>query len=140
MQQVADWLKQLGMPEYVQRFVDNDIDFSVLRHLNDQDLKELGVSLGHGRKMLASIAELVSAVPTSPAAPATEPKAEDSAERRQVTVLICDLVGRPGSSALFRAWRATSWRGPTRKLLAAQITRQHQVGVELGVDPTTYAG
>jgi hypothetical protein len=54
MQQVADWLKQLGLPEYVQRFVDNDIDSSELRHLTDQDLKELGVSLGHRRKMLAS--------------------------------------------------------------------------------------
>ena len=95
MQQIADWLEQLGMPEYARRFAENDIDCSVLRYLTDQDLKELGVSLGHRRKMLASIAELVSAVPTrsDPAAPAAEPKAEDSAERRQVTVLFCDLVG-----------------------------------------------
>ena len=53
MQQIADWLKQLGMSEYAERFVESDIDTSVLRDLTDQDLKELGVSLGHRRKMFA---------------------------------------------------------------------------------------
>src|SRR6516164_1368210 len=50
MQQIAEWLDTLGLSEYAQRFADNDIDTSVLRHLTDQDLKELGVSLGHRRK------------------------------------------------------------------------------------------
>jgi hypothetical protein len=59
MQKLADWLKKLGMSEYVQCFAEDDIDISALRHLTDQDLKELGVSLGHRRKMLAAIAELV---------------------------------------------------------------------------------
>ena len=54
MQQIADWLEKLGMSEYAQRFAENEIDFSVLRHLTDQDLKDIGVSLGHRRKMLAS--------------------------------------------------------------------------------------
>jgi hypothetical protein len=45
MQQIADWLKKLGMSEYAQRFADNDIDASVLPELTDQDLKDLGVSL-----------------------------------------------------------------------------------------------
>ena len=58
MQQIGDWLKELGLSEYSQRFVENDIDVSVLPHLTDQDLKELGVSLGHRRKMLAAIPEL----------------------------------------------------------------------------------
>jgi hypothetical protein len=58
MQQIADWLKKLGMSEYAQIFADNDIDFSVLRHLTDQHLKELGVSLGHRLKMLHAIGEL----------------------------------------------------------------------------------
>ena len=52
MQQIADWLETLGLSEYAQCFAENDIDTSVLRHLTDQDLKELGVSLGHRRKML----------------------------------------------------------------------------------------
>ena len=52
--ELSDWLEKLGMSEYAQRFTENDIDVSVLRHLTDQDLKELGVSLGHRRKMLAA--------------------------------------------------------------------------------------
>src|SRR5262249_31370717 len=94
MQQIAQWLEKLGMPEYARRFAENDIDCSVLRYLTDQDLKELGVSLGHRRKMLASIAHLVDAVPTAPDQSAqAEQKLEQSTERRQVTVLFCDLVG-----------------------------------------------
>jgi SAM domain (Sterile alpha motif) len=50
MQQIADWLEKLGMSEYAQRFAENDIDGSVLPHLTDQSLKELGVSLGHPPK------------------------------------------------------------------------------------------
>ena len=64
MQRIADWLETLGMSEYAERFAANDIDTSVLRHLTDQD-RELGVSLGHRRKMLAAIAELAGAAPNS---------------------------------------------------------------------------
>ena len=53
MQQIADWLEKLGMSEYAQRFAENDIDIAVLPDLTDQDLKDIGVSLGHRRKMLA---------------------------------------------------------------------------------------
>jgi hypothetical protein len=53
MLQIADWLKKLGMSEYAQRFADNDIDTSALRDLTDQDLKELGVSLGSSAKDFA---------------------------------------------------------------------------------------
>jgi hypothetical protein len=56
---VTDWLEKLGMSKYAQRFADNDIDFSILGDLTDQDLKDLGVaSLGHRRKILRAIAEL----------------------------------------------------------------------------------
>src|SRR5262245_16816534 len=87
------------MSEYARRFTENDIDTSVLRHLTDQDLKELGVSLGHRRKMLAAIAELAGAVPGSPQPALTEPKPQDTAERRQVTVMFSDLVGSTALSA-----------------------------------------
>jgi SAM domain (Sterile alpha motif) len=70
MQQIADWLKKLGMSEYVERFAENGIDFSVLRHLTDQDLKDIGVLLGHRRKILAAIAELAGVVPFPPEATA----------------------------------------------------------------------
>src|SRR5262249_2164180 len=99
MQQIADWLEKLGMSEYAERFVESDIDTSVLRDLTDQDLKELGVSLGHRRKMLRAIAEFASAAPTSPQPTLTEPKTQDTAERRQVTVLFSDLVGSTALSA-----------------------------------------
>ena len=99
MQQIADWLKALGMSEYAERFAESDIDTSVLRDLTDQDLKELGVSLGHRRKMLRAIAELSGVAPTSPQPALTEPKPQDTAERRQVTVMFSDLVGSTALSA-----------------------------------------
>src|ERR1700731_1608485 len=99
MQQVADWLKTLGMSEYAERFAESDIDVSVLRDLTDQDLKELGVTLGHRRKMLRAIAELAGVTPTSPQPALTEPKSQESAERRQVTVMFSDLVGSTALSA-----------------------------------------
>ena len=100
MQQIADWLEKLGMSEYAERFAENDIDVSVLRDLTDQDLKELGISLGHRRKMLAAITELTGTAPAAPApTPATEPKPHDTAERRQVTVMFSDLVGSTALSA-----------------------------------------
>ena len=45
MQSIGDWLEELGLGEYAQRFAENGIDFSVLGHLSDQDLKDLGVCL-----------------------------------------------------------------------------------------------
>ena len=96
MQQIADWLKKLGMAQYAQAFADNDIDFSVLRHLTDQHLKDLGVSLGHRLKMLQAIRDLgeASAAATASSAPTpTEPTRQDDAERRQLTVMFTDLVG-----------------------------------------------
>jgi hypothetical protein len=47
MQQIADWLGTLGMSGYVGRFAENKIDIDVLRHLTDEDLKEIGIPLGH---------------------------------------------------------------------------------------------
>src|ERR1700751_5937030 len=71
MQQIADWLEKLGMSEYAQRFAENRIDFSVLRELTDQDLKELGVVLGDRRKMLRAIADIDGIEKGASAAPAT---------------------------------------------------------------------
>jgi len=99
MQQIADWLEKLGMSEYAERFAENRIDFSVLRDLTDQDLKDLGVVLGDRRKILRAIEELAGAVPTSPQSAFAEPKSQDSAERRQVTVMFSDLVGSTALSA-----------------------------------------
>ena len=99
MQEVADWLGKLGMSEYADRFAENKIDVSVLRHLTDQDLKDIGVPLGHRRKMLAAIAEDIDSIQVPPQ-PALKPsKPQDTAERRQVTVMFSDLVGSTALSA-----------------------------------------
>jgi class 3 adenylate cyclase/tetratricopeptide (TPR) repeat protein len=94
MQQIAGWLKKLGMSEYAQRFSENDIDFDILPELTDQDLEKLGVSLGHRRRMLKAIRELgdpaLATLRTGTEA-STDPQL--SAERRQLTVMLCDLVG-----------------------------------------------
>jgi class 3 adenylate cyclase/tetratricopeptide (TPR) repeat protein len=92
MKGVAEWLASIGLSEYAQRFADNAIDLSVVRDLTEQDLKELGVLLGHRRKMLRAIAEL-DPTALAPAETATEPVLRDEAERRQLTVMFCDLVG-----------------------------------------------
>jgi class 3 adenylate cyclase len=105
MQQIADWLEQLGMQEHIQRFAENDIDFAILGDLTDQDLKEIGVaSLGHRRKLLRAIADLKGVEKDAPtvaavAAARATPRIADTAERRQVTVMFSDLVGSTALSA-----------------------------------------
>src|SRR5215469_11938324 len=94
MQQIADWLKTLGMSEYAPRFVENRIDLSVLPDLTDQHLEKLGVALGDRLKILRAIRELcATAVAVAQPATSAAPVAQDSAERRQLTVMFCDLVG-----------------------------------------------
>src|SRR5262245_58957090 len=97
MQQVEDWLVKLGLSEYAQRFAENGIGLASLRHLTDQDLKEVGVLLGHRRIMLAAIAELARA--TESVAHPVVGRSPDGAERRQVTVMFSDLVGSTALSA-----------------------------------------
>jgi hypothetical protein len=63
--QIADWLSQLGMSEYKQCFVENGISFAALRHLTDQDLKDIGVLLGHRRIMFAAISKMPDAAPAA---------------------------------------------------------------------------
>src|SRR4029077_15290605 len=99
MQQVTDWLEKLGLVQYAQRFAENDINFGILPHLTDQDLKELGItSVGHRRQLLLAIAELKGA-PKPNASVAAPVAPRDSAERRQVTVMFSDLVGSTALSA-----------------------------------------
>ena len=84
MATITEWLASLGLSEYVQRFAANDVDVSVLRHLTNQDLKEISVSLEHRRKILASIAELAGAAPTR-SQPAGPPAGADRAGVRRAS-------------------------------------------------------
>jgi class 3 adenylate cyclase/tetratricopeptide (TPR) repeat protein len=98
MKGIAEWLASIGLSEYAQRFADNGIDLSVIRDLTEQDLKDLGVLLGHRRRILRAIAEL-DGVARAPTETATEPALRDKPERRHLTVMICDLVGSTALSA-----------------------------------------
>jgi class 3 adenylate cyclase/predicted ATPase len=93
----ADWLRSLGLGQYEEAFRDNDIDVEVLPHLTADDLVSIGVtSVGHRRRILAAAAALVSASqrPGGDAAPIGTPAMARpaGAERRQLTVMFCDLV------------------------------------------------
>jgi class 3 adenylate cyclase len=148
MPEVADWLKTLGMSEYAERFADNDIDFTILGDLTDQDLEKIGVgSLGHRRKLLRAIAELASAPATAPvappaAAPVMEPATavpiataarpplvsaapEAAGERRHVTVMFCDLVDSTGIAAKLDA---EEWRDLVGAYLDAASTAVTELG------------
>jgi hypothetical protein len=84
VQEIADWLEKLGMSEYAQRFAENGIGAAALRYLTDQDLKDIGVLLGHRRVMLAAIGKLGGPAATAPARAATvEPEPQDTAELLQ---------------------------------------------------------
>jgi class 3 adenylate cyclase len=92
---IAAWLQDLGLERYVSAFRDNDIDAEVLPKLTAEDLISIGVtSVGHRRKLLDAIASLGMAVPAAVVtAPAPGAPAQVDAERRQLTVMFCDLVG-----------------------------------------------
>jgi class 3 adenylate cyclase/predicted ATPase len=91
VQQIDDWLKKLGLEQYAHCFAENDIDLSILHDLTDQDLEKIGVrSLGHRRRLLQAIEELRAL--SGSTAPLPRPP-QGSAERRQLTIMFCDLVG-----------------------------------------------
>ena len=98
---VGGWLRSLGLDRYEAAFRDNEINERVLPSLTQEDLKEIGVGpVGHRRLLLEAIAALradrggnapCAEAATKSSAPSVSP--EDRAERRQVTVVFCDLVG-----------------------------------------------
>ena len=97
---VAEWLQSLGLERYVRAFRDNDVDAEVLTKLTAEDLISIGVtSVGHRRKLLAGIAALGTDMPVAEVATSRDPPAQAGAERRQLTVMFCDLVGSTALSA-----------------------------------------
>jgi class 3 adenylate cyclase/tetratricopeptide (TPR) repeat protein len=95
---IEAWLQGLGLERYGAAFRENEIDWEVLPKLTSEDLREIGVAaIGHRRKLLDAIATLSPVDPPAPIAPAVAPRAE--AERRQVTVMFCDLIGSTALSS-----------------------------------------
>jgi len=96
MESVVQWLEELGLGQYGSAFARADIDLAVLADLSDADLEKLGMTLGHRKRLLRAIAGLSGpenlTLPEGPA-PAIAASIAAEAERRQVTVMFCDLVG-----------------------------------------------
>ena len=88
------WLEELGLGQYADAFAENDIDLDVMFELTEQDLHDLGLSLGHRRKLLRAIAAEASRRPT----PVDR---VDKAERRQITIMFCDLMDSTSLSVRF---------------------------------------
>ena len=91
MTEVADWLKAIGLAEYTERFAQNGIDLSVLPDLTDQDLEKLGVLLGHRRRIRRALEDL-GAKSFDSLHSAQGVGSREHAERRQLTIMFCDLV------------------------------------------------
>src|SRR3989440_2851384 len=100
--ELAEWLGRHGLGQYAKTFAENNIEFSVLPDLTENDLEKLGVSsLGHRKKLLRAIEELAAArQPTGTTTAVSNvtvvpPSLEQhrEAEFRQITVMFCDLVG-----------------------------------------------
>ena len=97
---IAQWLRGIGLEQYAPAFADNDIDGALLPELTAEDLLALGVvSVGHRRRLLSAIAALRGA--QLPAEPQAAPAPVSDAERRQLTVMFCDLVGSTALSLRF---------------------------------------
>jgi class 3 adenylate cyclase len=105
MRGIAEWLASIGLARYSQRFVENAIDGDVLAELKEADLEKLGIPLGDRKRLVKAIRAMVA---DSPSALTTRGAGEDAqsgelrvatAERRHLTVMICDLVGSTALSA-----------------------------------------
>src|SRR5215469_4527971 len=96
---VALWLRDLGLEQYGPDFANNDIDGAVLPELTAEDLIALGItSVGHRRRLLSAITALRDQ-PSEAATPVSAAAFTVEAERRQLTVMFCDLVGSTALSA-----------------------------------------
>jgi class 3 adenylate cyclase len=132
---IESWLKDLDLGQYTETFLKNDVDLRALPHLTEADLRELGVSLGHRKIMLAAIvavggrwapAEPKTTVPAGRQGVDREhapPTNTAEAEHRLLTVLFCDLVG---STALIQELDPEDARDILRRYqdaVAGSVTR-----------------
>ena len=89
---IAQFLQTIGLSKYMDVFAENEIDLEAAAYLSEDDLKELGLPMGPRRKLAAAIARLENAVGSAQDAP--EPtRTATGVERRQLTLIFCDLVG-----------------------------------------------
>ena len=121
---IREWLGELGLG------TENEIGIGALPHLREDDLRELGLPMGPRKMLLAAIAELE----TVEATQSHDALTAQDAERRQLTVMFCDLVGSttlsqkldpPSRHAGFCAL-PSGWR--SRKLAAPGAARKYNAG------------
>src|ERR1700676_3846514 len=96
---VGAWLRGLGLGQYEGVFRDSEIEADVLSELTEADLEKLGLPLGPRKRILKAIADLDGADTASSTAGLARPSPADAAERRQLTVMFCDLAGSTALSA-----------------------------------------
>ncbi len=116
MDELAPLLEALGLQRYGPAFAANDVDLAALRLLSEADLKEVGLSLGHRRKLMAALADTA---PGSPPPSAPEPPTE----RRQLTVMFCDLVGSTALTAALDPERMERLLRDYQDVCAGEIAR-----------------
>ena len=104
---VGSWLRSLGLEQYEALFRESEIDAEVLPDLTEGDLNQLGVPLGHRKRLLKAIAGLGTAETVARPSSTAPSSPTDAAERRPITVMFCDLVG---STSLAAKLDAEDWR------------------------------
>src|SRR5215467_7215873 len=98
--EIGTWLRRLGLERYELAFQENEIDWETLPKLTAEDLKDLGIVLGgHRRKLLDAISALDAEAPVAGTAASRDAAVPAGAERRQLTVMFCDLVGSTALAA-----------------------------------------
>lgn len=91
---IGRWLEGLGLGKYANAFTENEITLDALPHLTQDDLKELGLPMGPRKIVSAAITDLEAAPSPAETTSAGKPTGQrGEAERRQLTVMFCDLVG-----------------------------------------------
>src|SRR6516162_5115855 len=102
---VGGWLRSLGLGQYEALFRANEIDADILPELTEVDFEKLGLPLGHRKRLLRAISGLAApgtlAETSAASSASTGAKPQDAAERRQLTVMFCDLVGSTALSVRF---------------------------------------
>ena len=124
MRSIAEWLASIGLRRYAQRFAKRAVDLPAVRDLTDRNLAERGVRREHRRKVLRAIAALFAA-PLAQGATATEVVSPDEAERRQLTVMFCNLVGAATLSARPEAQDMGGVIASCRACMAEVVGRYH---------------
>jgi SAM (Sterile alpha motif) domain-containing protein len=115
---ISAWLRGLDLARYEPIFREDAIDAEILPELTEVDLEKLGVVLGHRKRMLRAIAALDTHPPMPP--PAATPRAE-GAERCQLTVMFCDLVGSTPLSARYDPEDLRELIGPYHRCVADTV-------------------